>query len=277
MRTVIYLDVLLLVNFVVGAAFLLAAGLLCGACCSPLRLVGGAGAAAVSSLALLAPTAPWPLALTYKGTSAALCVAAAYGWQGARNTARLTAWFVLLNLTLTGALFLPGAACNNLSFYLPVSPGLLLASTAGVCGVVEGVLHVLGRSGPACFGAELSVAGRVVPLRVFCDTGFHLQEPLSGRAVVLVRLDAVSLPAGVRAYLDACLAGVGAEPRPEWGVRFVPCQTVAGHCLLPALPAVLASNGRKQNGIYAAFCDMPPSPGGWTALVSAETAALLGK
>ena len=193
MRTVIYLDVLLLVNFVVGAAFLLAAGLLCGACCSPLRLVGGAGAAAVSSLALLAPTAPWPLALTYKGTSAALCVAAAYGWQGARNTARLTAWFVLLNLTLTGALFLPGAACNNLSFYLPV-------------------LHVLGRSGPACFGAELSVAGRVVPLSVFCDTGFHVQEPLSGRAVVLVRLDAVPLPAGVRAYLDACLAGVGAEP-----------------------------------------------------------------
>ena len=279
------------------AAFLLAAGLLCGACCSPLRLVGGAGAAAVSSLALLAPTAPWRLALTYKGTSAALCVAAAYGWQGARNTARLTAWFVLLNLTLTGALFLPGAACNNLSFYLPVSPGLLLASTAGVCGVVEGVLHVLGRSGPACFGAELSVAGRVVPLSVFCDTGFHVQEPLSGRAVVLVRFGAVQgpqppargayveppiggaapLPAGVRAYLDACLAGVGAEPRPDWGVRFVPCQTVAGHCLLPALPAALGSNGRKQDGIYAAFCDMPPPPGGWTALVSAETAALLGK
>ena len=64
---------------------------------------------------------------------------------------------------------------------------------------------------------------------------------------------------------------------PEWGVRFVPCQTVAGHCLLPALPAALASNGRKQDGIYAAFCDMPPPPGGWTALVSAETAALLGK
>ena len=96
-------------------------------------------------------------------------------------------------------------------------------------------------------------------------------------AVVLVRLDAVPLPAGVRAYLDACLAGVGAEPRPEWGVRFVPCQTVAGHCLLPALPAALGSNGRKQDGIYAAFCDMPPPPGGWTALVSAETAALLGK
>ena len=121
------------------------------------------------------------------------------------------------------------------------------------------------------------MADTALDVRAFCDTGFSVQEPLSGRAVVLVRLDAVSLPTELRAYLDACLAGVGAEPRPEWGVRFVPCQTVAGHCLLPALPAALGSNGRKQDGIYAAFCDMPPPPGGWTALVSAETAALLGK
>ena len=277
MRTVIYLDVLLLVNFVVGAAFLLAAGLLCGACCSPLRLVGGAGAAAVSSLALLAPTAPWPLALTYKSTSAALCVAAAYGWQGARNTARLTAWFVLLNLTLTGALFLPGAACNNLSFYLPVSPGLLLASTAGVCGVVEGVLHVLGRSGPACFGAELSVAGQVVPLCVFCDTGFHVQEPLSGRAVVLVRFGAVQgrLPPALGTYLEQHFAGAAPLPVPALGVRLVPCTTVAGHCILPAVPASLcctgfpAVQGRAEH-LYAAFADLPPPPDGWEVLVGVE-------
>lgn len=282
MRTVIYLDVLLLVNFVVGAAFLLAAGLLCGACCSPLRLVGGAGAAAVSSLALLAPTAPWPLAFTYKGMSAALCVAAAYGWQGARNTARLTAWFVLLNLTLTGALFLPGAACNNLSFYLPVSPGLLLASTAGVCGVVEGVLHVLGRSGPACFGAELSVAGRVVPLSVFCDTGFHLQEPLSGRAVVLVRFGAVQsrLPPALGTYLEQHFSGAAPLPVPALGVRLVPCTTVAGHCILPAVPASLcctgspAGQGRAEH-LYAAFADLPPPPDGWEVLVGSETVSSL--
>jgi hypothetical protein len=139
------------------------------------------------------------------------------------------------------------------------------------------VLRFLGRGGGQVFPARLTVADTALDVRAFCDTGFSVQEPLSGRAVVLVRLDAVPLPTELRAYLDACLAGVGAEPRPEWGVRFVPCQTVAGHCLLPALPAALGSNGRKRDGIYAAFCDMPPSPGGWTALVSAETAALLGK
>lgn len=276
-KTVIYLDVLLLTNFALTLLFLLAAGLLAGVECRAGRLLLGGAAGAASSLALLAPEAPDAAALLYKVSTAALTVSAAYGWPGGRCFARLVGWFCAENLLLAGALLLPGAQTNNGCIYLPLSPGALLAGAGGVVLAVQGVLRFLGRGGGQVFPARLTVADTALDVRAFCDTGFSVQEPLSGRAVVLVRLDAVSLPAGVRAYLDACLAGVGAEPRPEWGVRFVPCQTVAGHCLLPALPAALASNGRKQDGIYAAFCDMPPPPGGWTALVSAETAALLGK
>ena len=276
-KTVIYLDVLLLTNFALTLLFLLAAGLLAGVECRAGRLLLGGVAGAASSLALLAPEAPDAAALLYKVSTAALTVAAAYGWPGGRCFARLVGWFCAGNLLLAGALLLPGAQTNNGCIYLPLSPGALLAGAGGVVLAVQGVLRFLGRGGGQVFPARLTVADTALDVRAFCDTGFSVQEPLSGRAVVLVRLDAVSLPPGVRAYLDACLAGVGAEPRPEWGVRFVPCQTVAGHCLLPALPAALASNGRKQDGIYAAFCDMTPPPGGWTALVSAETAALLGK
>lgn len=276
-KTVIYLDVLLLTNFALTLLFLLAAGLLAGVECRAGRLLLGGAAGAASSLALLAPEAPDAAALLYKVSTAALTVAAAYGWPGSRCFARLVGWFCAGNLLLAGALLLPGAQTNNGCIYLPLSPGALLAGAGGVVLAVQGVLRFLGRGGGQVFLARLTVADTALDVRAFFDTGFSVQEPLSGRAVVLVRLDAVPLPAGVRAYLDACLAGVGAEPRPEWGVRFVPCQTVAGHCLLPALPATLVSNGRKQDGIYAAFCDMPPPPGGWTALVSAETAALLGK
>ena len=276
-KTVIYLDVLLLTNFALTLLFLLAAGLLAGVECRAGRLLLGGAAGAASSLALLAPEAPDAAALLYKVSTAALTVAAAYGWPGVRCFARLVGWFCAENLLLAGALLLPGAQTNNGCIYLPLSPGALLAGAGGVVLAVQGVLRFLGRGGGQVFPARLTVADTALDVRAFCDTGFSVQEPLSGRAVVLVRLDAVPLPAELRAYLDACLAGVGAEPRPEWGVRFVPCQTVAGHCLLPALPAALASNGRKHDGIYAAFCDMPPPPGGWTALVSAETAALLGK
>ena len=276
-KTVIYLDVLLLTNFALTLLFLLAAGLLAGVECRAGRLLLGGAAGAASSLALLAPEVPDAAALLYKVSTAALTVAAAYGWPGGRCFARLVGWFCAGNLLLAGALLLPGAQTNNGCIYLPLSPGALLAGAGGVVLAVQGGLRFLGRGGGQVFPARLTVANTALDVRAFCDTGFSVQEPLSGRAVVLVRLDAVPLPAGMKAYLDACLAGVGAEPRPEWGVRFVPCQTVAGHCLLPALPAALASNGRKQDGIYAAFCDMPPPPGGWTALVSAETAALLGK
>lgn len=276
-KTVIYLDVLLLTNFALTLLFLLAAGLLAGVECRAGRLLLGGAAGAASSLALLAPEAPDAAALLYKVSTAALTVAAAYGWPGNRCFARLVGWFCAGNLLLAGALLLPGAQTNNGCIYLPLSPGALLAGAGGVVLAVQGVLRFLGRGGGQVFPARLTVADTALDVRAFCDTGFSVQEPLSGRAVVLVRLDAVPLPTELRAYLDACLAGVGAEPRPEWGVRFVPCQTVAGHCLLPALPAALGSNGRKQDGIYAAFCDMPPPPGGWTALVSAETAALLGK
>ena len=276
MKTVIYLDVLLLTNFALGAVFLLAAGLLGGQRCSALRLVWGAAVAAASALVLLAPTAPWPGALLYKGASGALTVWAAYGWPGMRGFLKLLAWFLLLNLLLTGALLLPGAGAqaNNLSLYLPLSPGLLLACAGGVCGVVQLVLHTLGGQEAACFPVELELAGATLRLRAFPDTGFSAQEPLSGREVVLVRYAAAknALPPALGSYLDAAFSGAPALPPPKLGVRFVPCDTVAGHCLLPAVPAGVLrwkTRGRVQvrRGLYAAFCDLPPPPNGWEVLV----------
>ena len=78
-KTVIYLDVLLLTNFALTLLFLLAAGLLAGVECRAGRLLLGGAAGAASSLALLAPEAPDAAALLYKVSTAALTVAAAYG------------------------------------------------------------------------------------------------------------------------------------------------------------------------------------------------------
>ena len=48
MKTVLYLDELLLVNFALGAALLLGAGLLAGRSCTGARLGAGSGAAALA-------------------------------------------------------------------------------------------------------------------------------------------------------------------------------------------------------------------------------------
>ena len=63
MKTVIYLDELLLVNFAAGAALLLAAGLLSARSCTGWRLLAGSTAAALASLGLLLPELPASLAV----------------------------------------------------------------------------------------------------------------------------------------------------------------------------------------------------------------------
>lgn len=105
---------------------------------------------------------------------------------------------------------------------------------------MQGILRFLGRNGGQTFPVTLQIGSASLPLRAFCDTGFSVQEPLSGREVVLVRFAAVqnALPGPLRTYLSAYFAAPSTLPPPELGLRFVPCTTVSGHCILPAVPAV---------------------------------------
>ena len=106
MKSVIYLDELLLTNFVLAALFLTAAGLLCATVCTGVRLCTGAALAAVSALVLLAPELPGAVAVGYKIFTGCAVVAAAYGLPGRGRFARLCAWYALLNLLLCGAVVL---------------------------------------------------------------------------------------------------------------------------------------------------------------------------
>ena len=89
MKTGIYLDELLLTNFLAAAALLLGAGLLCARQCSGLRLMAGSAAAAAASLGILLPELPEPVAFLYKVFTCCAAVAAAYGVPGLRNFVQL--------------------------------------------------------------------------------------------------------------------------------------------------------------------------------------------
>ena len=279
MKTVIYLDELLLVNFVVGAALLLGTGLLCARSCSGVRLLLGSSAAALASLGLLLPALPEPAAFLYKAATCCGIVAVTYGAPGVRSFARLCGWYLLLNLLLCGAVVLPGVHSANLCIYLPLSPGRLLGSCAVVYAVLRGMVFCFGRAQRSSFHAVLELAGAVLPVQAFCDTGFAVQEPLSGQAVVLVYYPAARthLPEELRIFLDSYFSGSTAPPPPGLGVRLVPCTTVAGQKLLPAVPAQRLQAGRHRvSGFLAAFCcpDLPPEH--WTVLLGSELAAQLG-
>lgn len=280
MKTVIYLDELLLVNFGIAAALLLSAGLLAGRQCTAARLCLASGLAALTALALFAPELPLPAALVCKACSCAAIVAAAYGVPGLRSFLRLCAWYLLMNLLLCGAVILPGVQTNNLSVFLPLSPGRLLLCCGAVYAGLQGLLYCFGRNATPSIAAVLELAdGTRLAVQAFYDTGFSVQEPLSGRAVVLVQYRPVrsQLSAEVQQFLDEYfLSGGSALPPPGLGLRLIPCRTVRGHSLLPALPAEsLCAANRSTPALWAAFCDTDASGGEWTLLYGTDTAQLL--
>lgn len=140
---------------------------------------------------------------------------------------------------------------------------------------MQGILRFLGRNGGQTFPVTLQIGSASLPLRAFCDTGFSVQEPLSGRRSYSCALPpmADALPGRCASDLSAYFAAPSTLPPPELGLRFVPCTTVSGHCILPAVPAVLASAPAQP--LYAAFCDLPPPPGGWELLLSPPLCPML--
>ena len=280
---VLYIDQLLLVNFAAAAAFLLAAGLLAGVRCTGPRLVLGSAFGAACCLVLLAPALPWPAALLYKGATGAACAALTFGWPGARVFLRLCGWFLTLNLLLTGAAAaLPGGHAANLTAYLDITPGRLLLAVAGVYLGVRALLRFLGKPGQAAVPAQLELLGVRMDVLAFYDSGFTLADPVLGRAVVLVRYDAVrsALPAGCQKSLDGALGRTDALPDPGLGLRYLVCGTIAGRTLLPAVPgAVLTrrAGGRtwREEGLLAAFCTGGAGEG-WTLLLGSGLAGRMG-
>lgn len=253
MKTVIYLDELLLVNFLIAAFLLPGTALLCGAGYTPRRVAAGAALAALSSLLLLAPRLPFAVQLLLKAAAAALCVRAAFGRQPPRAFLRLCAWYLLLNLTLAGVvsgliLTRParGLQTNNLVVYLGVSPVLLLACVAAVYLGLRLLLWCFERPRPgAAQPLTLELSGYRVTVQAFCDTGFTLPTQEPDRAGVVLSLPAVQdqLPPALCGFLQAFLGpGGGAAaplptPQPEWRLRFVTCTTAAGPGLYPAVLA----------------------------------------
>ena len=197
---------------------------------------------------------------------------------GLRNFVQLCVWYLLLNLLLCGAAVLPGVQSANLCVYLALSPGRLLLCCGAVSALLRAVLFCFGRAGPRSVAAVLELDSAALPVQALCDTGFSVQDPLSGRAVVLLHYPSVrdGLPQALRTFLDGYFA-CGTAPPPELGVRLVPCTTIAGHCVLPAVPAkALRVGSRRVQGFLAAFCRPETPPEHWTVLLDSELAGQLG-
>ena len=194
-KTVVYLDVLLLTNFLTAYLLLLAAGALSGQRAPFARMLAGSALAALSALILFAPEQPYPVQVAYKAATALGITAATFGWRSRRRLVTAACWYAALNIALAGAVLLVilrtgtrVADTANLTVYLRVSPLLLLALSGACCAAVElGLRLFTRREAPTkTAGLELELCGQPVRLRAALDTGCHLHDPVTCLPVLVV-------------------------------------------------------------------------------------------
>ena len=282
-KTVIYLDVLLLVNFLTAYFLLLAAGLLSSQRAAFSRMVCASGIAALSALILFAPELSYPAQVLYKVLTACAVVGVAFGLQGLRRFVTAVCWYAALNILLaglciavilhTGTLLLQTA---NLTVYLRVSPVVLLLLSAVCCGAVRLVLHFAGSTPQTTqtIGIEFELCGAPVRLRAMLDTGCHLKDPITCLPVLLISWPTAKgrLPGTVNAFLGEWFQGLHPSTPPGGtNLRVIPCSTAAQHTLLPGFAVTdictITETGQQPLGRTAvAFCPQPFQSGEYEAL-----------
>jgi len=245
METTVYVDVLLVLNYVVNAALLSGSARLLGIKIPRRKIVGAALLGALGSLTIFLPFLGFFIMLAYRILLSGMIVLAALSWAGWAHF--LKGWFVFFAVSFffAGAmlgiwlLFAPGGMIYyNGVVYFNINPITLLISTAAAYALL-GLIGRLSRAGRLpgikC-RVTIKLNGKSCSLHALIDTGNSLYEPFSGIPVIVCSLQAVSFLLAP-ALASAIRAGDWEQTAKQAGtrIRVIPYAAMGSKGTLPAL------------------------------------------
>lgn len=261
MKTVIYLDVLLLVNFLIGYLMLGSTALVTSSPVHFGRQLLGAALAALASLTILLPELSLPIQLAAQISTGLAVTLACFGHSHWRKAAFRFLCYCGCNLLLAALVgYLcsrgtpKGVETNNLSVYLYVSPRLLFWCSVLLYSAVQLWLRLGGGDTPPLRRIlRLRLCGKERQLAAMLDTGLLMEDPLTLRPVILLsreQLEQFDQEAAIQ--LGSWQWGT-AQSFPK-GLRLLPCRTASGSGVLPAIPGEIMIEDR-QIKILAAIAE----------------------
>lgn len=268
--TVVYVDLLWLLNFVANHLLLLGAGRLAGAGLRRWRIALGAALGALYAVALFLPGMGWLSTLPCKVAVAVVMVLCAYG--GEVRLWRVLGLFFAASAALAGAVlgfeWLGNTTLTLQSgvLYTQMDLRLLLVVFLACYFVFSLLLRRLGaHTGAELVHMELTFSQRVVSMTALHDTGLSLVDPVTNRPVVVAywRDMAWLLPAGADVARPIECARL-CHDRGIHGVRLVPYRAVGVESgMLLAFPTQqVRVNGRDMGSLLLALSPTPVSDGG---------------
>lgn len=243
----VYLDVVILLNFLVDLLLLLGTNRLCGYPGRPGRAVLSAALGGIYGGICLLPGFAFLGNTLWRTVSLGLMACIAFGIN--KSALRRGLVFALLSMALGGI----AMGLNDRGI------GALILSAAGVCFLCA--VGFRGKLGAQSFvPVELCYGGKRLRLTALQDTGNTLRDPVTGRQVLVVGADVAEKLTGLTVQqLKTPVEAMGTIP----GLRLIPYRTVGqGSGLLLALKLQQVRIGKWQGSTLVAFAPEGLSPEG---------------
>jgi len=282
--TVIYIDSLFLLNFVVDYLLLLCAGRLAGEVLHRGRLALGAALGAAYAAAVFFPGMGFLLHPLCKLGAAILALLIGYG--GSRRLLRVSLTFFAVSAAFGGGIFAlellggRGLTLKNGIFYSAMDLRLILLSAAGCYVLISLIFQRSARHSALnreLVPALLTLNGRRVALTALVDTGNTLTDPATGRPVMVAEGEKLSglFPPGQAPDAGELRDPVGTLERLSrqgWRgrCRLLPYQAVGVECgMLLSLRLDGAKVGAEDYGklLVALSPNRLSDGGGYSALI----------
>jgi stage II sporulation protein GA (sporulation sigma-E factor processing peptidase) len=280
--TIIYIDSLALLNFIINYLLLLAAARVGGMGFARWRLAAAALFGAGYAVAVWMPGFGFLAGLIWKAVSCAVMTLIAFGGLKPLRVLRLGLLFIASSFALGGVVLalglLSGVPPTGGIPYMPVDFKTLFLTAGLSYAVLTVVFKTMGRhSADETVDIHITWDGRAVNVRAFIDSGFTLTDPISGSEVVVLdhSLSKNLLPPAA-ALIDPSLlrdpAGV-IELMGSLGIgnrfRLIPFRAVGTDCgfLLAFRPDTVTVGGKKRRNCLIGISPTPIAEG-FDALVS---------
>lgn len=235
---VIYADVLLVINLAVDYLVLFGTARLAGAGFIRIKGLLAALLGAVYSLCVIFPLEDTVLWISRFAVSL-IMILICFGKRKPTEFLRLLAIFYICSFVFSGIMLAVGIVVQPEAFmlkngvvYFNLSASEIIISACAAFAVTE-ILRRLFRRGEtegSCI-AKVYYDGKSVVLSGFVDTGNRLTEPISGTPVAVCRLDDTE-----KIFDEEMIFAIKEKDlSTEHGIRLVPCSTVSGSVLIPAI------------------------------------------
>ncbi|MBE6878416.1 MAG: hypothetical protein E7488_04545 [Ruminococcaceae bacterium] len=196
---VVYIDVLIIINFLISYFFLIAAAVLAGYTYNRKRIVFASSAGALCCLYIFFPADSIFLSLIFKSGSLLLCSVIAFGIKDKRKLIIQSLCYFMLNMLLTGSAMLLSYENTvvyekNMFFYFSINPVILVILSAVIYLAILIFELIKEKVSPQkiylmdVYFGSFSIKG----LSAFYDSGFKMKDIVSNRDVIVVGFGKIS-------------------------------------------------------------------------------------